>query len=95
MVKGRRDVRSYPIGLATLDDGRITTAYRAVERLICATCTRPIQPDDLFARRTQRASMLTAGQTRIAVCAVCRPLHLEGHTVAASAASLAEEEQGR
>ena len=92
MAKGRRDVRSHPIGLATLNDGRTTTAYRAVERLICATCTRPIQPDDLFSRRTQPASMLTARQTRVTVCAVCRPLHLEGHAVVAS---LAEEEQGQ
>ncbi len=90
MTKGRRAVQSHPIGLATLDDGRVTTAYRAVERLVCAECARPILPDDLFSRRTQRASMLTARQTRVAVCAVCRPLHLEGHTAAPASA---EEER--
>ncbi len=80
MIGGRRDVQSHPSGLATLDDGRVTTAYRAVVRLTCADCTRSILPDALFSRRTQRASMLTARQTRVAVCAVCRPLRLEGHT---------------
>ncbi len=79
MVKGRRDVQSHPIGLAILDDGRATTAYRAVARLTCAKCTRPILPDDLFSRRTQHTSMLTARQTRVAVCAVCCPLRLEGY----------------
>ncbi len=92
MIGGRRDVQSRPIGLATLDDGRATTAYRAVVRLTCAACTRPILPDALFSRRTQRASMLTARQTRVAVCAVCRPLRLEGH---AAAPAPAEEEEGR
>jgi len=92
MIGGRRDVQSHPIGLATLDDGRVTTAYRAIVRLTCAACMRPILPSALFSRRTQRASMLTARQTRVAVCAVCRPLQLEGHTAAPSSA---EEEEGR
>jgi hypothetical protein len=92
MPKGRRDVRSHPIGLAVLDDGRTTTVYRAVERLTCADCIRPILPDALFSRCTQRASMLTARQTRVAVCAVCRPLHLEGPMTAPSPAG---EEEGR
>ncbi len=92
MTKERREVRSHPIGLATLGDGRATTAYRAVERLVCAECARPILPDDLFSRRTQCTSMVTARQTRVAVCVVCRPLYLEGHT---ATPSLAKKDEGR
>jgi len=92
MSKGRRDVRSHPIGLVTLDDGRPIAAYRAIVRLTCTDCARPILPGDLFSRRTQPVSRLSAGQGRVDVCAVCRPLRVEDHAVAAS---LAEEEQGR
>jgi hypothetical protein len=91
-MKERPGVCSHRIGLVTLSDGRSVAAYRAVVRLTCTDCMRPILPGDLFSRRTQPVSRLSASQGRVDVCAVCRPLHLEGHMVAAS---LAEEEQGR
>ncbi len=89
MTKERRGVRSHPIGLVTLDDGRPIAAYRAIVRLTCTDCARPILPGALFSRRTQPVSRLSAGQGRVDVCALCRPLHLEGHT---ATASLVEEE---
>jgi len=83
-------VRSHPIGLVTLDDGRPIAAYRAIVRLTCTDCARPILPGDLFSRRTQPASRLSAGQGRVDVCAVCRPLRVEDH--ADTPAPTAEEE---
>ena len=47
--------------------------------LICAECARPIMPGDLFSRRTVRVPHVTALQRRVVVCAVCRPLRLEGY----------------
>jgi len=83
-------VRSHPIGLVTLDDGRPIAAYRAIVRLTCTDCARPILPGDLFSRRTQPVSRLSAGQGRVDVCAVCRPLRVEDH--ADTPAPTAEEE---
>jgi len=90
MAKERRGVRSHPIGLVTLDDGRPIAAYRAIVRLTCTDCARPILPGDLFSRRTQPVSRLSAGQGRVDVCAVCRPLRVEDH--ADTPAPTAEEE---
>jgi len=91
LTKERRGVRSHPIGLVTLDDGRPIAAYRAIVRLTCTDCARPILPGALFSRRTQPVSRLSAGQGRVDVCAVCRPLHLEGHMTVPSSAG---EEEG-
>ena len=90
MTKERSGVRSHPIGLVTLDDGRPIAAYRAIVRLTCTDCARPILPGDLFSRRTQPVSRLSAGQGRVDVCAVCRPLRVEDH--ADTPAPTAEEE---
>jgi len=92
LTKERPGVCSHRIGLVTLSDGRPVAAYRAIVRLTCTDCARPILPGDVFSRRTQPISRLSAGQGRVDVCAVCRPLRVEDHAVAAS---LAEEEQGR
>ncbi len=83
-------MRSHPIGLVTLDDGRPIAAYRAIVRLTCTDCARPILPGDLFSRRTQPVSRLSAGQGRVDVCVVCRPLRVEDH--ADTPAPTAEEE---
>jgi len=83
-------VRSHRIGLVTLSDGRPIAAYRAIVRLTCTDCAGPILPGDLFSRRTQPVSRLSAGQGRVDVCAVCRPLRVEDH--ADTPAPTAEEE---
>ena len=83
-------MRSHRIGLVALSDGRPIAAYRAIVRLTCTDCARPILPGDLFSRRTQPVSRLSAGQGRVDVCAVCRPLRVEDH--ADTPAPTAEEE---
>jgi len=80
--EGRRGVKSNRVGRATLDDGVVTTAYRAVVAFECALCGRPIAPGVLFSRQTRRtplhASIQTTGaMTTDPVCVTCRPLRLE------------------
>jgi len=75
-------VKSHRVGRATLDDGVVTTAYRAVAAFECAECARAIAPGALFSRQTRRAPvhvpLRTTGLLIIdPICTTCRPLHLE------------------
>ncbi len=71
--------KSHRVGRATLvDDGAITTAYRAVVAVPCEQCGRVIAPGALFSRRTRRASIGAMGLTLMEpVCTTCRPLRLD------------------
>jgi len=73
--------KSHRVGRATLvDDGAITTAYRAVVAFPCARCGRGIAPGALFSRRATHASIGSMGLTLTEpVCTTCRPLRLEEH----------------
>jgi len=86
---GRKDVKSHRVGRATLDDGVITTAYRAVAAVTCVQCGAMIAPGSLFSRRTRHASAgaMGASPTTEPVCVVCRPLRLDDAAGDASAAT--------
>jgi len=72
-------VRSHRVGRATLDDGVVTTAYRAVVAFECVECAKAIAPGTLFSRRPRRTPPGMFGLTTTdPICLTCRPLRLEG-----------------
>jgi len=73
--------KSHRVGRATLvDEGAMTTAYRAVVAFLCARCGRAIAPGALFSRLATRTSIGSMALTLPEpVCATCRPLRLEEH----------------
>lgn len=72
-------VKSHRVGRATLDDGVVTTAYRAVVAFTCVQCARAIAPGMLFSRRPRRTPPGMFGLTATdPICVSCRPLRLEG-----------------
>ncbi len=75
----RPHVKSHIVGRARQADGTTTTAYRAVESLVCGQCGAEIVPGALFLRHTvQRTVTLVTSLARMPVCATCRPLQVEG-----------------
>jgi hypothetical protein len=75
MVSGA--VKSKRVGRATLNNGVVTTAYRAVVQHECAQCAGTITPGALFSRRGPRALLTATGATPVPICVTCRPLHLD------------------
>ncbi len=72
-------VKSHRVGRATLDDGVVTTAYRAVATVECAQCAGTIAPGALFSRKSRRTPSGMFGLTATdPICVTCRPLRLEG-----------------
>ncbi len=74
--------KSLLVGAAVQPDGSRTTAYRALEELVCARCARPILPACLFSRRTAPATTISTfgvGWGRVAICVACRPLRLDAN----------------
>ena len=73
--------KSHRVGRATLvEEGAITTAYRAVVAVPCERCGRGIAPGALFSRQATHASIGSmALPLPEPVCATCRPLRLEEH----------------
>ncbi len=66
-------------GPARHDDGERTTAYRALDPLPCARCTRVINEGDLFSRHAlSNLRGKGLGVTPRPLCGRCRPLRLEG-----------------
>lgn len=79
----RSDAKSRRVGRATLDDGEVTTAYRAVVEITCNQCGRTIAQGALFSRQTRRTVLgapiqTTGAMTTNPICGACRPLRLEG-----------------
>ncbi len=74
----RSDAKSRRVGRATLDDGEVTTAYRAVVEITCNQCGRTIAQGALFSRQTRRTPPGAFGMTATdPICVACRPLRLE------------------
>ncbi len=75
----RHPRKSHIVGPARRDDGRTTTAYRAVAPHVCGQCGAEISPDALFSRRTaSRVGASAINLTQAPVCVACRPLRVEG-----------------
>ncbi len=74
-----RSGKSNRVGRATLvDEGAMTTAYRAVVAFPCERCGRVIAPGALFSRRSTRASIGSMGLMLTGpICTTCRPLRLD------------------
>ncbi len=71
-------VKSHRVGRATLDDGVVTTAYRAVVAFECVQCAKAIAPGALFSRRPRRTPPGMFGLTATdPICVTCRPLLLD------------------
>ncbi len=73
------ETKSHRVGRATLDDGVVTTAYRAVVAFVCVQCARAIAPGEFFSRLTRHTPTGALGRlTTDPVCNTCRPLRLVG-----------------
>ncbi len=71
-------VKSHRVGRATLDDGTVTTAYRAVVAFTCVQCARAIAPGALFSRLPRRTPPGMFGLTATdPICITCRPFRME------------------
>ena len=78
LIVRRATKKSHRVGRATLTDGVVTTAYRAVVAFTCVQCAREIASGELFSRltrRTQGGGM--SAPTTDPICATCRPLRLD------------------
>ncbi len=72
-------VKSHRVGRATLDDGVVTTAYRAGVVFTCVQCARAIAPGTLFSRLPRRTPPGMFGLPATdPICITCRPFCLEG-----------------
>ncbi len=79
MIVRRDATKSHRVGRATLSDGTVTTAYRAIAEIACARCGHAIKPDALFSRQTRPTPVGAVGlaTTTVPVCMTCRPLRLD------------------
>ncbi len=75
--------KSRIVGPARQSDGTTTTAYQAVESLVCGQCGADIAPDALFSRHgrprvgARGGGYYQSGLTQVPVCIACRPLRVE------------------
>jgi len=84
----KRGIKSNRVGRATLSDGVVVTAYRAVVDFMCVQCAGAIMPGALFSRRSRSVPVgaLSVTQTTDPVCVTCRPLRLEAAVARGGAA---------
>jgi len=95
----RSQEKSHRVGRAMLNNGVVTTAYRAVAAVECAQCAGAIGPGEMFSRQTRRAPvhvpLRTTGLLTIEpICVTCRPLRLEDTGETETAATDTREGQG-
>lgn len=78
----RSQEKSHRVGRGMLNNGVVTTAYRAVAAVECTQCAGAIGPGEIFSRQTRRApvhvALRTTGLLTIEpICVTCRPLRLD------------------
>jgi hypothetical protein len=71
--------KSLVLGPALQPDGARTTAYRALEALMCEECRAEIAVDHVFSRRSRHVRVATGYLSSAPVCATCRPLCVDAN----------------
>jgi len=72
--------KSLLLGPALQPNGARTTAYRALEALVCEECRAEIAVGHVFSRRSRHVRVAMGYLSSVPVCSACRPLRVEGAT---------------
>jgi len=72
--------KSLVLGAALQPDGMRTTAYRALEALMCEECRAEIAVGHVFSRRSRHVRVAMGYLSSAPVCATCWPLRVEEAT---------------
>jgi len=70
--------KSLLLSPAVQPDGARTTAYRALEALVCEECRAEITVGHVFSRRSRHVRVAMGYLSSVPVCSACRPLRVEG-----------------